>query len=41
MQDRFKVIYGKAGLPCPRCKSPIAHVRIGGRNTHYCPQCQL
>src|SRR5215213_831333 len=26
--------------PCPRCGMPIAYLLIGGRNTHYCPNCQ-
>jgi formamidopyrimidine-DNA glycosylase len=25
---------------CPRCGSPLAHDRIGGRATTWCPQCQ-
>jgi formamidopyrimidine-DNA glycosylase len=39
MQDEFKV-YGRTGEPCPRCGTPIAKTRAGGRGTHYCPQCQ-
>ena len=35
-----RYIFERTGLPCPRCGTPIAHLRIGGRNTHYCPQCQ-
>lgn len=33
-------IFERTGEPCPRCGAPIAHMRIGGRNTHYCPSCQ-
>jgi len=33
-------VYGRAGQPCRRCRTPIESVKIGGRNTHYCPQCQ-
>jgi formamidopyrimidine-DNA glycosylase len=33
-------IFERTGEPCPRCGTPIARVRIGGRNTHYCPNCQ-
>ncbi len=25
---------------CPRCGGPLEQTRIGGRTTHYCPQCQ-
>ena len=33
-------IFEKARQPCPRCGTPIAYLRIGGRNTYYCPNCQ-
>jgi formamidopyrimidine-DNA glycosylase len=33
-------IFERTGEPCPRCHTPIVHLRIGGRNTHYCPNCQ-
>ena len=33
-------IYGKAGEKCPVCQSIIAEVRLGGRNSFYCPNCQ-
>src|SRR3954470_6072249 len=44
IQDRFKVIYGKAGRPCPRC-GPPALIRVRGqwddnRPTYWCPTCQ-
>ena len=38
-QNELKV-YGRAGLPCRRCRTPIEAVKIGGRNAYYCPQCQ-
>jgi len=38
-QDRFQV-YARKGEPCPRCRTPIEVVRLGGRSTHYCPKCQ-
>jgi formamidopyrimidine-DNA glycosylase len=38
-QDEFRV-YGRKGQPCPRCATPIAALRLGGRSTHYCPSCQ-
>ncbi len=42
IQDRFKVIYGKAGTPCPRCGTLI---KVRGqwddnRPTFWCPGCQ-
>jgi formamidopyrimidine-DNA glycosylase len=33
-------IFERTGLPCPRCGTPVALTRIGGRRTHYCPGCQ-
>ena len=33
-------IFEKTREPCPRCGTPIAYIRIGGRNTFYCPNCQ-
>jgi formamidopyrimidine-DNA glycosylase len=33
-------IFERTGEPCPRCGTPIVRIRIGGRNTHYCPNCQ-
>jgi formamidopyrimidine-DNA glycosylase len=39
MQDEFKV-YGRAGEPCPRCRTPIERSVIGGRGTWSCPTCQ-
>jgi formamidopyrimidine-DNA glycosylase len=39
MQQEFRV-YGREGEPCPRCGTPIAKARVGGRGTWYCPRCQ-
>lgn len=33
-------IFERSGEPCPRCGTRIAYLRIGGRNTFYCPNCQ-
>lgn len=33
-------IFERTGRPCPRCGTPIEHVRINNRNTHFCPTCQ-
>jgi formamidopyrimidine-DNA glycosylase len=33
-------VYGRRGLPCRRCRTPIEAVKISGRNSYYCPQCQ-
>jgi formamidopyrimidine-DNA glycosylase len=39
-QREFRV-YGRAGEPCPRCRTPIERIRLAGRSTHFCPRCQL
>jgi len=38
-QIKLKV-YGRTGEPCPRCKTPIRRLVVGGRGTHICPKCQ-
>jgi formamidopyrimidine-DNA glycosylase len=38
-QGELKV-YGRTGLPCRRCRTPIQAVKIAGRNSYFCPQCQ-
>jgi formamidopyrimidine-DNA glycosylase len=39
MQREFKV-YGRTGEPCDRCGRPIERIRIAGRGTWFCPECQ-
>jgi formamidopyrimidine-DNA glycosylase len=36
----FLVAYGRAGQPCPRCRTPLRKIVLGGRATTYCPSCQ-
>ena len=33
--------YGREGLPCPRCGTPVIRSMIGQRSAHHCPACQL
>ena len=33
-------VYGREGLPCRRCRTPIQTVRISQRTSYFCPQCQ-
>ncbi len=33
-------VYGKAKKPCLTCSSIIQEIRLGQRNSFYCPQCQ-
>ncbi|MEH7082932.1 DNA-formamidopyrimidine glycosylase [Neobacillus drentensis] len=32
--------YGRKGEECKRCGTPLEKTTVGGRGTHYCPQCQ-
>lgn len=34
------LVYGRKGLPCEQCLGVIEKIVVGGRGTHYCPQCQ-
>jgi formamidopyrimidine-DNA glycosylase len=36
----FARAFRREGLPCPRCSTPIEKLRVAGRGTHICPQCQ-
>jgi formamidopyrimidine-DNA glycosylase len=33
-------VYGRTGQPCGECDTPIKRIVLGGRSTHFCPQCQ-
>ena len=33
-------VYRRTGEPCRICSTPIRRDRIGGRSSHWCPQCQ-
>lgn len=33
-------VYGRQGLPCPVCATPIARMQQGQRSTFFCPVCQ-
>lgn len=38
-QEHFQV-YGRTGEPCLTCGAPIMRIVLGGRSTHFCPNCQ-
>jgi formamidopyrimidine-DNA glycosylase len=38
-QTELKV-YGRKGMACRRCRTPIDSVKINGRTSYFCPQCQ-
>jgi len=33
-------VYGRESKPCRKCRSPIQRIVLGGRSTHFCPNCQ-
>lgn len=38
---RFRLrAYGRENRPCESCGGPIARVKIGGRSSFFCPNCQ-
>lgn len=43
-QSRFRAIYGRSGLPCPRCGEPIRSgsgpPTLDNRITYWCDRCQ-
>ena len=34
------MVYGRGGMPCKVCTTPIKAIRQGQRSTFFCPQCQ-
>lgn len=37
---RHARVFNRTGEPCRVCNSPILKIRVAGRGTHYCPNCQ-
>lgn len=33
-------VYNRAGQPCRTCGTPIQRLKLAGRSTHFCPECQ-
>lgn len=38
--DKFAHVYGREGKPCDRCGHEIVKIKVAGRGTHICPNCQ-
>jgi len=36
----YAAVYHKDGEPCKRCGTEISKIRVGGRGTHFCANCQ-
>ncbi|WLR44156.1 DNA-formamidopyrimidine glycosylase [Bacillus carboniphilus] len=33
-------VYGREEQPCKQCQTPIKKIKVGGRGTHFCEDCQ-
>ncbi|AKG23157.1 DNA-formamidopyrimidine glycosylase [Calothrix sp. 336/3] len=33
-------VYNRTGEPCRVCHTPIQRIKLAGRSSHFCPQCQ-
>lgn len=38
--EKFANVFRRDGEPCPRCGATIEKLRVAGRGTHICPNCQ-
>lgn len=38
--DKFAQIFNKTGQSCPVCGTKIIKIKVAGRGTHICPNCQ-
>lgn len=38
--QKLHAVYDREELPCRKCKTPIERFVLGGRSTHFCPNCQ-
>ena len=38
--EKFAQVFRREGQPCPYCHTPIIKIRVAGRGTHICPNCQ-
>ncbi len=41
VQEKLIVVHHREGRLCPVCGSKIEKIRLGGRDTYFCPICQL
>ncbi len=40
MPKRYLITHRKEGEECPDCSGEIERIKVGGRSTYFCPECQ-
>lgn len=40
MPNRYLITHRKEGKKCPDCEGEIERIKVGGRSTYFCPDCQ-
>lgn len=38
--EKFAQVFRRENQPCPRCGAKLIKIRVAGRGTHLCPNCQ-
>lgn len=38
--DKFAQVFNRQNQPCPVCQTKIIKIKVAGRGTHICPNCQ-
>lgn len=38
--EKFAQVFRREGKECPRCGAEVIKIRVAGRGTHICPECQ-
>lgn len=38
--EKFAKVFRREGQPCERCGAKIVKIKVAGRGTHICPECQ-
>ena len=38
--EKFAQVFRREGKACPKCGAEIVKIRVAGRGTHICPECQ-
>lgn len=38
--QKYFMVYSRENMPCKRCGTPVKKIKMVGRGTHFCPQCQ-